>query len=66
MFTDDDQEGDQYANFNLIENASTQYQIRGFIVHVGTSESGHYYSLIKENNKWIKFDDNRLSYWSWS
>ena len=40
--------------------------MRGFIVHIGTSDSGHYYSLIKDGNKWIKFDDSRVEEWAWA
>lgn len=37
-----------YYNFNL----------RGVVVHKGTSDSGHYYSLIKDGeDKWYEFND---------
>ncbi|KAJ6228950.1 ubiquitin carboxyl-terminal hydrolase [Anaeramoeba flamelloides] len=49
---------------NLTE--CTKYELCGIIVHSGTSQSGHYYSLIKINNGngepyWLKFDDTRVS-----
>ena len=35
------------------------YNLRGVVIHVGTAESGHYYSLIKDDNaKWLEFNDN--------
>jgi ubiquitin carboxyl-terminal hydrolase 9/24 len=42
-----------------------QYKLRGVVIHVGTSDSGHYYSFIKEknddktkkNDKWLEFND---------
>eukprot|EP01117_Protostelium_nocturnum_P020087 TRINITY_DN8887_c0_g2_i3.p1 TRINITY_DN8887_c0_g2~~TRINITY_DN8887_c0_g2_i3.p1 ORF type:complete len:1974 (+),score=754.24 TRINITY_DN8887_c0_g2_i3:584-6505(+) len=38
-----------------------EYQLSGILIHRGTSESGHYYSFIKERNvknpKWIEFND---------
>ena len=27
-----------------------EYQLRGVIIHMGTADSGHYYSLIKDGN----------------
>lgn len=36
-----------------------EYNLRGTVIHMGTAESGHYYSLIKdENSKWLEFNDN--------
>ena len=44
-------------------------------MHVGNSESGHYYSLIKQTEKvthyysrfkWTKFDDSRIDSWDWT
>lgn len=34
-------------------------------MHIGGSESGHYYSLAKEGDKWLKFDDSRIDVWLW-
>ncbi|CAD8115825.1 unnamed protein product [Paramecium sonneborni] len=35
------------------------YHLRGVIIHVGTADHGHYYSLIKDTqtNKWYEFND---------
>jgi ubiquitin C-terminal hydrolase len=30
-------------------------------VHSGTPDVGHYYSMIKKSNGWIKFDDSRVT-----
>ena len=36
-----------------------EYRLRGVVIHIGTAESGHYYSLIKDNNSnWFEFNDN--------
>lgn len=36
-----------------------QYKLRGVVIHVGTADSGHYYSLIKTNaERWLEFNDN--------
>lgn len=42
------------------------YELKGFVVHVGSSEGGHYYSIIKCENGWIKFDDTRIDDWDWN
>ncbi len=36
------------------------YTLMGVVVHMGTANSGHYYSIIKErgsNNRWFEFND---------
>ena len=35
------------------------------MVHIGSSEWGHYYSIIKVDGEWIKFDDTRIDPWRW-
>lgn len=36
-----------------------QFKLRGIVIHMGTAESGHYYSFIKDRNseKWNEFND---------
>lgn len=34
-----------------------QYRIKGVLVHLGTAESGHYYSYIRNGNTWLEFND---------
>ena len=35
-----------------------EYTLRGVIIHMGTTDNGHYYSLIKDqNNSWFEFND---------
>jgi ubiquitin C-terminal hydrolase len=42
------------------------YRLKGFVVHVGGSEGGHYYSIIRcQDDKWVKFDDTRVDDWQW-
>ena len=31
------------------------------MIHSGTSEGGHYYSLIKEAGRWFKFNDQSVT-----
>jgi hypothetical protein len=38
-----------------------EYALKGIVVHVGTTETGHYYSIIKDTrNQWFKFDDQTV------
>ena len=45
----------------LIEDSKEKhckYELSGIVIHLGTSESGHYYDLIKtSDNKWYEFND---------
>jgi ubiquitin C-terminal hydrolase len=45
------------------EKSDTLYIIKGIIMHIGTVDKGHYYSLIRtwKDNKWLKFDDKSIS-----
>ena len=36
------------------------YDLQGIIVHVGTAQAGHYYSYIKDKNKWLEFNDTSI------
>jgi ubiquitin C-terminal hydrolase len=40
-----------------------QYELRGVVIHSGTSEAGHYYSFIKEEDsrKWYEFNDELIA-----
>lgn len=33
------------------------YNLRGAVIHSGTSEGGHYFSFINSNAKWYCFND---------
>lgn len=37
-------------------------KLKGVIVHSGSADVGHYYSILSsKNNTWYKFDDSRVS-----
>jgi ubiquitin C-terminal hydrolase len=36
-------------------------KLKGVIVHCGSADFGHYYTIIKKENKWIKYDDHKIS-----
>ena len=47
--------------FKFHDKSNYQYQLVGIIVHSGTAEGGHYYSLVKLGDSWFTFDDSRVS-----
>ena len=38
-----------------------KYRLRGMVVHSGQASGGHYYSYIKDGDKWYKFDDGDVT-----
>ena len=41
--------------------ADNKYRLSGITVHLGSAESGHYYSIIKVGEKWLEFNDKKVS-----
>ena len=40
---------------------ATTYYLKGIVVHAGSGMlHGHYYSLVKSQGKWMKFDDTKV------
>ena len=37
------------------------YDLYAIINHIGNLSSGHYYSIIEQNKKWIKYNDSQVS-----
>lgn len=40
-----------------------EYKLCGILIHSGSAESGHYYSFIKVGERWLEFNDRRVSEW---
>ena len=38
-----------------------QYQLRGVALHIGMAEAGHYYSIVKDGDRWLKCDDESVT-----
>lgn len=38
----------------------TELQLRGFVVHIGSSEGGHYISYVKTKGKWYELNDSEV------
>ena len=46
---------------DLDTNIVRKYRLRGMVVHSGQASGGHYYSYIKDGEKWFKFDDGEVT-----
>jgi len=40
-----------------LADGSSWYRLAGVIVHVGTADSGHYYSLVRQGDQWVGLND---------
>ena len=56
---------DYYEFSEQIEIQKNKYNLKGIIIHQGNADYGHYFSVIKHNNKWIEFNDENIKeiYW---
>ena len=43
------------------EEAYFKYKLVGVLVHTGTAESGHYYSFIRDQDKWFEYNDSTVT-----
>ena len=35
--------------------------LKGIIVHSGSADVGHYYTIVRQDGRWVKLDDSRAS-----
>lgn len=42
------------------DNSYYNYVLKGFVIHIGHADSGHYYSIIQDRwtGKWYEFNDS--------
>jgi len=70
--TGDATHSQMYSNSKSMNGsqASGEYTLKGVVIHMGTADSGHYYSIIKDkevdangktNNVWLEFNDSKVS-----
>jgi ubiquitin carboxyl-terminal hydrolase 9/24 len=57
-------------HIGIAASISSQYRLRGILVHMGTCDSGHYYSFIRTpgvsdgpdpQEQWFEFNDERIT-----
>ncbi|CAD8054531.1 unnamed protein product [Paramecium primaurelia] len=47
------------SDFEFKQDSYYQYKLKGVVVHQGSAQCGHYYSLINTNDdRWLKFNDS--------
>jgi hypothetical protein len=46
---------------DLDNTDTTEYTLRGMVVHSGQASGGHYYSYIRHDSTWYKFDDGDVN-----
>ncbi|CAD8169747.1 unnamed protein product [Paramecium pentaurelia] len=44
-------------NMEIQDQSDYMYILKGVLVHVGSAEGGHYYSFIRDVDKWYEFND---------
>lgn len=50
---------DYIKNDSPVDSA---YRLKGVVIHTGTSEGGHYYSLVRTKQfGWLKFNDQSVT-----
>ena len=49
-----------YVNQDIITKEECDYELIGSVIHKGSTQCGHYTSIIKTKDKWILCDDDRL------
>lgn len=49
-----------YCTRQDLPNDYYQYRLKGVALHVGLAEAGHYYSIVREGQKWLKCDDEAV------
>ncbi|KAJ3222174.1 hypothetical protein HK099_002607 [Clydaea vesicula] len=57
-------EGVDHSENNFITSKRCLYELSGVLIHSGSSESGHYYSYVKDKeytDRWIAFNDSNVS-----
>lgn len=46
---------------NIFDEGYYKFRLAGVLVHSGTAESGHYYSYVREGERWWEFNDSVVS-----
>ena len=49
-----------YVNQDIIKKEECDYELIGSVIHKGSTQCGHYTSIIKTGGRWVLCDDDRL------
>lgn len=49
------------SNSTVLTESYYEYRLQGVIIHQGTAESGHYYSLVRKAKGWVKCNDEEIT-----
>ena len=51
----------KFSSEEEAEATETNYKLKGVLIHSGTAQAGHYYSYIRIGEKWVEFNDTKVS-----
>ena len=62
---EEDDEENKKEDFNTTTTITSQgkydFKLKGIVVHIGSLDSGHYYSIIRDkNDSWYRFNDDTV------
>ena len=49
------------SNSAVLTESYYEYRLQGVIIHQGTAESGHFYSLVRKAKGWVKCNDEEIT-----
>ncbi len=44
-------------NEKMVNDQKNIFHLRGTVIHAGYADAGHYYSFVKNKDKWYEFND---------
>ena len=50
-----------YVNQDIITKEECNYELIGSVIHKGSTQCGHYTSIIKTGGRWVLCDDDRIN-----
>ena len=50
-----------YVNQDIIKKEECDYELIGSVIHKGSTQCGHYTSIIKTGGRWVLCDDDRIN-----
>ena len=59
-YTTSNQHTQNLAPSSISDHTEYQYELIAIVMHAGTAHSGHYYSLIRQQEQWYEFNDTDI------